>query len=134
MQVASAPDGTIYIDGKVVTALDRFVASVTEIIERYTRYVIISGYVAILFGRERLQVRGSSMELRFDREKNRQERLAFVRRHALWVREVPNEVWSREQADLIDAFFENAQNFALSRSEYLRMHRVARHRPEPVHG
>jgi len=75
------------------------------------------------------------MELRFDREKNRQERLAFVRRHALWVREVPNEVWSREQADLIDAFFENAQNFALSRSEYLRMHRVARRgRPEPVHG
>ena len=58
MQVASAPDGTIYVDGKVVTALDRFVASVTEIIERYTRYVIISGYVAILFGRERLQVRG----------------------------------------------------------------------------
>jgi hypothetical protein len=74
------------------------------------------------------------MELRFDREKNRQERLAFVRRHALWVREVPNEVWSREQADLIDAFFENAQNFALSRSDYLQMHRVARHCSKPVHG
>lgn len=67
---------------------------------------------------------GSSMELRFGREKNRQERLGFVRRHALRVREVPNEVWSREQADLIDAFFENAQNVALSRSEYLRMHRA----------
>jgi len=37
------------------------------------------------------------MELRFDREKNRQERLAFVRRHALRVREVPNEVWSAER-------------------------------------
>ncbi|HNV39563.1 MAG TPA: hypothetical protein PKJ46_10425 [Methanoculleus sp.] len=74
------------------------------------------------------------MELRFDRERNRQERLAFVRRHALWVREVPNEVWSREQADLIDAFFENAENFALSRSEYLRMHRARRRHPETVHG
>ena len=37
------------------------------------------------------------MELRFNREKNRQERLAFVRRHALRVREVPNEVWRRER-------------------------------------
>ena len=74
------------------------------------------------------------MELGFDREKNRQERLAFVREYALWVRRVPNEVWSREQADLIDAFFENAENFALSRSEYLRMHRARRRHPETVHG
>ena len=74
------------------------------------------------------------MELRFDREKNRQERLAFVRRYALWVRETPNEIWSREQADLIDAFFENAENFPLSRSEYLRMHRARRGRPDPGRG
>ncbi len=71
------------------------------------------------------------MELKFDREENRQERLRFVRKHALWVKEVPNEIWSREQADLIDAFFENAQNFALSPSDYLRMHQ-ARRRPEPA--
>ena len=55
MQITRASDGTILIDGKVVTALDRFVASVTEIIERYTSYVIVSGYVAILFGRARGQ-------------------------------------------------------------------------------
>ncbi|ABN56152.1 MULTISPECIES: hypothetical protein [Methanoculleus] len=53
MQIANAPDGTIRVDGKVVTSLDRFVASVTSIIEWYTRYVIVSGYVAILFGRAR---------------------------------------------------------------------------------
>lgn len=53
MQIANAPDGTIHIDRKVVTALDRFVVSVTGIVERYTRYVIVSGYVAILFGRAR---------------------------------------------------------------------------------
>ncbi len=74
------------------------------------------------------------MELVFDREKNRQERLAFVREYALWVRRVPNEVWSREQADLIDAFLANAGNYALSRARYLRMHQARRHRPEPVHG
>ncbi|KUK61362.1 MAG: Uncharacterized protein XD82_1152 [Methanoculleus marisnigri] len=53
MQIASAPGGTILIEGKVVTTLDRFVASVTDIIERYTGYVFVSGYVAILFGRAR---------------------------------------------------------------------------------
>jgi len=64
------------------------------------------------------------MELAFDKEKNRQERLAFVRRYATWVKQVPNEVWSRQQADLIDSFLENARNYALSRSQYLRMHQV----------
>lgn len=39
MQITSAPDGTILIDGKVVTALDRFVAAVTAVIERYTGYL-----------------------------------------------------------------------------------------------
>lgn len=53
MQLTESPDGTLFIAGKVVTALDRFVASVTTIIEQYTGYVIVSGYVAILFGRAR---------------------------------------------------------------------------------
>ena len=78
-----------------------------------------------------ISIGGGAMELKFDREENQQERLRFVRRHALRVKEVSNEVWSREQADLIDAFFENAQNFALSPSDYLRMHQ-ARRRPEPA--
>lgn len=59
------------------------------------------------------------MELVFDREMNRKERLDFVRRYAAWVREVPNSTWSRQQADLIDAFMQNAENYALSRSQYL---------------
>jgi len=67
---------------------------------------------------------GNRMELGFDREKNRQERLAFVRRHALWVRRIPNEIWSREQADLIDAFLANAGSYALSRARYLEMHQA----------
>ncbi|MDK2975486.1 MAG: hypothetical protein PWP08_1857, partial [Methanofollis sp.] len=57
--------------------------------------------------------------MKFDRELNRQERLAFVRKQALRIRGVPNEVWSREQADLIDSFLENAGSYALSRARYL---------------
>ena len=46
-------DGIISLHGKVVTALDTFVSSVVRIIEVNTDYVIVSGYVAILFGRAR---------------------------------------------------------------------------------
>ncbi len=43
MQNASTPDGTVFIEGKVVTALARCVALVAGIIERYTGCVIVSG-------------------------------------------------------------------------------------------
>ncbi|MCK4270480.1 MAG: hypothetical protein KAW93_08370 [Methanogenium sp.] len=53
MQIKEASDGTLLITGKVVTKLDQFVATVADIINQYTSYVIVSGYVAILFGRAR---------------------------------------------------------------------------------
>ncbi len=43
---------TIRLD-KVENELDRFAVDFTRILEKYTRYVIVSGYVAILFGRNR---------------------------------------------------------------------------------
>ncbi|PKK86518.1 MAG: hypothetical protein CVT48_00795 [Thermoplasmata archaeon HGW-Thermoplasmata-1] len=43
----------IRIDGKEVTEPDRFVLDCAAIIERTTPYVIVSGYVAIFFGRAR---------------------------------------------------------------------------------
>jgi len=52
MQIRES-NGTIFIGGKVITTLDTFVASIVDIIEEYTNYVIVSGYVAILFGRAR---------------------------------------------------------------------------------
>jgi len=55
------------------------------------------------------------------RERRMRERLEFVRFYARWVRSVPNEVWSRQQALLIESFFESARNFALSPEEYLRV-------------
>lgn len=61
------------------------------------------------------------MELSFDKKKNLEERIGFVRYYAAWVRKVPNGVWSRQQAALIDSFMENCKNFGMSREKYLEM-------------
>jgi hypothetical protein len=46
-------DKKIIMENKVVTALDEFVLDFTSILGKYTDYVIVSGYVVILFGRAR---------------------------------------------------------------------------------
>ncbi len=60
------------------------------------------------------------MELMFDKEKNLAERLKFLCFYSQWVKSVPNEVWSKQQADFIDSLFENAKNFSLERQKYLK--------------
>ena len=42
-----------FLRNKVVSKLDLFVIDFIKILERYTDYVIVSGYVSILFGRSR---------------------------------------------------------------------------------
>ena len=61
------------------------------------------------------------MELAVDRDRNRSERLAFIRSYAAWVRSAPNSEWSSQQAELINAFMENAKNYAISREQYLNI-------------
>ena len=61
------------------------------------------------------------MELKFDKEQNRKERLTFVRRYSKWVKSVPNEVWGKQQASLINSFLSNSKNFQLYLQEYLAM-------------
>lgn len=61
------------------------------------------------------------MDLKFDKEKNFEERLQFVRFYASWIKKVPNEVWSKQQAELISSFMMNARNFMMSREKYLKM-------------
>ena len=61
------------------------------------------------------------MELSFDKKVHLQERLAFVRQYAAWVKRTPDAEWSRQQAALIDSFFENAKNMPLSKEAYLRI-------------
>jgi len=61
------------------------------------------------------------MELSFDRAAHLQERLAFIRQYAAWVKRTPDADWSRQQADLIDSFIENARNMPLSKEAYLRI-------------
>jgi hypothetical protein len=43
----------IIIEDKAITAIDTFVLDFTSILRHYTEYVIVSGYVVILFGRVR---------------------------------------------------------------------------------
>jgi predicted ester cyclase len=61
------------------------------------------------------------MELDFDKKKNLDESLKFIHFYAAWVKKVPNRVWSKQQAEVIDSLMLNAQNFQLSREEYLQM-------------
>ncbi|MFP4197696.1 MAG: hypothetical protein ACLFS6_08640 [Methanomassiliicoccales archaeon] len=64
---------------------------------------------------------GSECGVEIRGEGNRAERLRFIHEHAEWLRSVPNEVWSKHQAELIDGFMESAENFSMSALEYLRM-------------
>ena len=43
----------IYLKNKVVSKLDLFVIDFINILKKYMDYVIVSGYVSILFGRSR---------------------------------------------------------------------------------
>lgn len=43
----------IILKGKKITELDLFVDNFVRILEKYTNYVIVSGYAAIFFGRSR---------------------------------------------------------------------------------
>lgn len=61
------------------------------------------------------------MELKYDKGKNQMERLEFLHYYARWVKSVSNEVWSRQQAELIDSFILNAKNFEMTTEKYLEM-------------
>ena len=63
----------------------------------------------------------NNMELKFDKEKNFQERLWFLHHYSNWVKSVSNEVWSRQQAEFIDSLILNGYNYSLSPREYLKM-------------
>ncbi len=63
----------------------------------------------------------NNMELKYDKTKNFQERLCFLRQYTNWVNSVPNEVWSSKQAQFINSLFANRKNFSLLPVQYLRM-------------
>ena len=53
--------------------------------------------------------------------RNLMERLEFVRYYAQWVKSVSNEIWSKRQAELINALMQSAENFKLSSKDYLKL-------------
>ena len=61
------------------------------------------------------------MELKYDKSQNFKERLWFIHQYTKWVRSVPNNEWSRQQAKFIDSLILNGQNFCLSPADYLNM-------------
>lgn len=46
-------DKNIYLKNKVISKLDLFVVDFIDILKKYTDYVVVSGYVSIVFGRSR---------------------------------------------------------------------------------
>ncbi len=60
------------------------------------------------------------MESQFDKKQNLRERLEFIHFYSKWVKSVPNEVWSKQQAEFLDSLFDNAKNFQLSAEKYLK--------------
>lgn len=52
---------------------------------------------------------------------NKQERMNFVEYWAEFVKNNPDKVWSKQQKLLIDSQIKNAQNFELSRKDYIKI-------------
>jgi hypothetical protein len=73
------------------------------------------------------------MELDEHKKKNLEERMQFIHYYAEWVKKVPNEVWSAQQAKLINSFMKNARNFQLSPEAYLEMIDCAKQSKKSVH-
>ncbi|MBI2508237.1 hypothetical protein HYV89_04770 [Candidatus Woesearchaeota archaeon] len=59
-------------------------------------------------------------KLKTDKD-NKQERMNFVEYWADFVKNNPDEVWSRQQKLLIDSQIKNAKSFKISRKDYLEI-------------
>ena len=54
-------------------------------------------------------------------KRDMKEKIDFIKLYVEWLKKTPNEVWSAQQAEFINALLENTKNFPLSKEEYLRM-------------
>ncbi|MBL7160713.1 MAG: hypothetical protein ISS93_02580 [Candidatus Aenigmarchaeota archaeon] len=82
---------TIKLD-KVENELDRFVLDFVKILEKHTKYVIISGYVAILFGRNRAS---EDVDVFVNSFQDFEGFVDDIQRNGYWiVNEDPNEALS----------------------------------------
>lgn len=67
-------------------------------------------------------------ELKGDMEKNRQERLWFVRHWANYVKTHPDKDWSKQQNVLINSMIQNAKRYPLTKEQYLEIKSKISHR------
>ena len=42
-------------------------------------------------------------EMRRQKKKNLEERLAFIRKYAAWVKKTPNKIWSSQHSRFMDS-------------------------------
>lgn len=63
------------------------------------------------------------MEIKFNKDKNLEERLNFVKSYVKWIKSVDNEYWSSQQADFINSLLDNSTNFQLDAYTYLKFHK-----------
>ncbi len=57
----------------------------------------------------------------FDKGKNQEERLAFVKKWAEYVRTHPDKDWSEQQRVLIDSQLQSAKQKLISVKDYLKI-------------
>ncbi|HII60418.1 hypothetical protein [Pyrococcus horikoshii] len=49
------------------------------------------------------------------------ERIRYIKFYVEWLKKTPNEIWSKEQAEFINALLENANNFPLDKKKYIEL-------------
>jgi len=47
-------------------------------------------------------------KIEIDRKKNFEQRLRYIEEYAEWVKDTPNEIWSRQQKDMIDSVLKSS--------------------------
>jgi len=52
---------------------------------------------------------------------NKEDRMNFVKYWANYIKNNPDEVWSRQQNVLINSQIQNARHFKLSKEDYLKI-------------
>ncbi|OQX21842.1 MAG: hypothetical protein BWK75_02240 [Candidatus Altiarchaeales archaeon A3] len=61
------------------------------------------------------------MEIKFNKDKNFEERLKFLNFYVEWIKSADNKDWSSQQAEFINSLYDNSKNFQLDAKSYLKL-------------
>lgn len=60
------------------------------------------------------------MEIKFNKEKNFEERPKFLKFYVEWIKSADNKYRSSQQAEFINSLYDNSKNFRLDAYTYLK--------------